>query len=193
MTKIESNEEIREKLEAISKLIEGDSAEKNIGRLNYFIKKSMDVWFFIDPASGTVAKGAEIACSTIGDLLNGLQAVTQQDIDRVFNDILDAHNEQLDAFNNQLALLIPKASLTYVQNKWEFTGHGLSSVTGFSNTRFKMNLNTSLSDPDSYFAHCNVSGSYIEIDSGGIDVTLPEGLDLNRPIKVMLQRMTYDL
>ncbi len=195
MNNIPNNEEITKKLEAVSGLITGENVEKNISRLNLFIKKAFDVWFLIDPVTGSVAKGAQIATSAFDDLFNGLSKATQQDIDNVFNEILKDHNEQLSKLNKSLALLIPKASVTYDQNNWSLQGHGISSLTDYSNHEFKINFIDELDDPENYYAHCNVTGSHIEIDSDGVHITLPENFDVRAgtKIKVMLQRMTYDV
>ena len=192
MNNIPSDREIQKKLEGVKELIKGKSYEKNLGRLNLFMKKAIDVWFFIEPVSGTVAKGAEIACSALDDFLNRSKNAAQDEIDEIFYEVFKCHEGQLSEIERLLFLLIPKASVTYRQDKWSvINGQGISSVTNYSNNRFKLNFIHSLSDPDNYFASCNVSGCYIDIDNDGVDVILPNDTDFDRPIKVLLQRMIF--
>ena len=100
----------------------------------------MDLWFLIDPSTGSAAKGAQIACTALDDLFDGLSKATQDDIDNVFNEILSSHDSQLSELTKSVNLLIPKASVTYKQGEWGINGHGITSVTDYSNRKFTMNF-----------------------------------------------------
>ena len=91
-------------------------------------------------------------------------------------------------------MLIPKASLSYDQDKWSINNsHGIDSLIDNSNREFEMIFTNQLDDPDNYYVHCSVMGSNYDINSDGIRITLPENFDVStgKPIKVYAQRMTF--
>ena len=108
--------EIEKRLEIAKRLVEGENHERNINRLNTFIKYAVDAWLLVDPMTGAVAKGAQLASQVLDDLFDGLKDATQQDIDKIFNAVLDKHHEEIENLRSVVNKLTPKASIIYKQD-----------------------------------------------------------------------------
>lgn len=186
--------EINTKLELVSKKIQGDNFEKNTGRLNKFINHALSAWLLIDPVSGTVGKGALFASNFLDDVLSGLKDADQENINVIFNDVLDKHNEGFRELSILIDALVPKASVNYDQNKFNIVNsHGINDVIDMSDHRFILVLKEIIDNPDEYIGICNITGASTNITNDRVDIVLPDNWlpDKNIVIKVLIMRMGY--
>ena len=126
--------------------------DDNISKLNRFSKTFLNIWFFIDPVSGSVGKGMELFAKLFDDLVNDLEGAKQEEINQIFNDILNQYSEKTNDLEKKVKDLTPKASIVYKQNNFEIMkGRGISSVTDISNYEFEINFVENLRNPEDYW------------------------------------------
>lgn len=168
--------------------------DDNISKLNRFSKTFLNIWFFIDPVSGSVGKGMELFAKLFDDLVNDLEGAKQEEINQIFNDILNQYSEKTNDLEKKVKDLTPKASIVYKQNNFEIMkGHGISSVTDISNYEFEINFVENLRNPEDYLALTNITGVQTNVTNTKINIQLPQNFDYNSniPIQVGLIKIYF--
>ena len=157
-----------------------DKFEDNISKLNTFTKPFLNLWFFIDPISGSVGKGIELFGKLFNDLVPEWGGAKQEEINQIFNDILNKYCEEINNLEKKIKDLTPKASLTYKQDNFKILkSHGISSVTDISNYEFEINFIEELKNPEDYLALTNITGTQTNITNKKINIQLPENFSCN--------------
>lgn len=168
--------------------------DDNISKLNRFSKTFLNIWFFIDPVSGSVGKGMELFAKLFDDLVNDLEGAKQEEINQIFNDILNQYSEKTNDLEKKVKDLTPKASIVYKQNNFEIMkGRGISSVTDISNYEFEINFVENLRNPEDYLALTNITGVQTNVTNTKINIQLPQNFDYNSniPIQVGLIKIYF--
>ena len=168
--------------------------DDNISKLNRFSKTFLNIWFFIDPVSGSVGKGMELFAKLFDDLVNDLEGAKQEEINQIFNDILNQYIEKNNDLEKKVKDLTPKASIVYKQNNFEIMkGRGISSVTDISNYEFEINFVENLRNPEDYLALTNITGVQTNVTNTKINIQLPQNFDYNSniPIQVGLIKIYF--
>lgn len=168
--------------------------DDNISKLNRFSKTFLNIWFFIDPVTGSVGKGMELFAKLFDDLVNNLEGVKQEEINQIFNDILNQYSEKTNDLEKKVKDLTPKASIVYKQNNFEIMkGRGISSVTDISNYEFEINFVENLRNPEDYLALTNITGVQTNVTNTKINIQLPQNFDYNSniPIQVGLIKIYF--
>lgn len=168
--------------------------DDNISKLNRFSKTFLNIWFFIDPVSGSVGKGMELFAKLFDDLVNDLEGAKQEEINQIFNDILNQYSEKTNDLEKKVKDLTPKASIVYKQNNFEIMkGRGISSVTDISNYEFEINFVENLRNPEDYLALTNITGVQTNVTNTKINIQLPQNFNYNSniPIQVGLIKIYF--
>lgn len=168
--------------------------DDNISKLNRFSKTFLNIWFFIDPVSGSVGKGMELFAKLFDDLVNDLEGAKQEEINQIFNDILNQYSEKTNDLEKKVKDLTPKASIVYKQNNFEIMkGHGIRSVKDISNYEFEINFVENLRNPEDYLALTNITGVQTNVTNTKINIQLPQNFDYNSniPIQVGLIKIYF--
>ncbi len=171
-----------------------DNFEDNISKLNRFSKTFLNIWFFIDPISGSVGKGIELFSKLFDDLVNNLEGARQEEINQIFNDILNQYSEKINDLEKKIKDLTPKVSIIYNQKNFEILkGHGISSITNISNYEFEINFIENLKNPEDYLALTSITGVQTNVTSKKINIQLPQNFDYNSniPIQVGLIKIYF--
>ncbi|MFY9079699.1 hypothetical protein OZY32_06720 [Aliarcobacter cryaerophilus] len=181
--------EIIKKQEKIVEMLEKDkdSFQDNIIKFNRFMKPYMNVWFVIDPVTGIAGKGLELFLKLFDDLSSKLEGEKQENINKIFGEILDKYQDELDSLNEKINELTPKASIVYKQDKFEILkSHGISSLTNISDNEFEANLLTNLNNPEDYIAVTNICGIQTDITNYKINIKLPKNFNSDSSTKIQV-------
>ena len=189
------NNNLIDKQKRLIEILKNDNNfDDNISKLNRFSKTFLNIWFFIDPVSGSVGKGMELFAKLFDDLVNDLEGAKQEEINQIFNDILNQYSEKTNDLEKKVKDLTPKASIVYKQNNFEIMkGRGISSVTDISNYEFEINFVENLRNPEDYLALTNITGVQTNVTNTKINIQLPQNFDYNSniPIQVGLIKIYF--
>lgn len=189
------NNNLIDKQKRLIEILKNDNNfDDNISKLNRFSKTFLNIWFFIDPVTGSVGKGMELFAKLFDDLVNNLEGVKQEEINQIFNDILNQYIEKNNDLEKKVKDLTPKASIVYKQNNFEIMkGHGISSVTDISNYEFEINFVENLRNPEDYLALTNITGVQTNVTNTKINIQLPQNFNYNSniPIQVGLIKIYF--
>ncbi|MBT0961808.1 hypothetical protein [Denitromonas iodatirespirans] len=188
-------DEVKGKLEKVSSLIRGDDSQRNIGRLNTFVKYAVEAWMLIDPLTGAVGTGMQLLTTVLDDVLNSVKGADQQDVNTIVHQVLERHSGELAELRHLIAMLMPRASVVF-DGGGAVTlraGHRVASVTDCGGDHFLVNFDESLDFPDDFMALCSVSGAISVVHRDWIEVRLPVGTHrlASIPIKVALIRIGF--
>ena len=136
----------------------------------------------------------ELFAKLFDDLVNDLEGAKQEEINQIFNDILNQYSEKTNDLEKKVKDLTPKASIVYKQNNFEIMkGRGISSVTDISNYEFEINFVENLRNPEDYLALTNITGVQTNVTNTKINIQLPQNFDYNSniPIQVGLIKIYF--
>lgn len=185
--------ECARKLEAITPYLQGDGFEKNTSLLNMMLRRTANLWLLVEPTSGSVIQGAVLASDLLDDLLGRLSQASQEDINRVFHEVIKSHEQRLSETAKRLDLLTPRVGLALdMTGHWSMKGsHGLSCLRVASRYEIGLMFIQPLTNPELYIAHCNVAGALLNVSTSEVTVKLPKEFDPSIGlVKVILQRVT---
>lgn len=189
------NNNLIDKQKRLIEILKNDNNfDDNISKLNRFSKTFLNIWFFIDPVTGSVGKGMELFAKLFDDLVNDLEGAKQEEINQIFNDILNQYSEKTNDLEKKVKDLTPKASIVYKQNNFEIMkGRGISSVTDISNYEFEINFVENLRNPEDYLALTNITGVQTNVTNTKINIQLPQNFNYNSniPIQVGLIKIYF--